>query len=98
MNALCRVIADRLFYFLIGIEIKVRILFLCMSEVLFLVDVVLKDGEVHEVCITSEKGGNCSVRNPWGKQKVKLIQNGKEKTISDLKTLPGDRLILKPFI
>ena len=98
MNALCRVIADRLFYFLIGIEIKVRILFLCMSEVLFLVDAVLKDGEVHEFCITSEKGGNCSVRNPWGKQKVKLIQNGKEKTISDLKTLPGDRLILKPFI
>lgn len=48
---LCRVIADRLFYFLIGIEIKVRYLFLCMSEVLFLVDAVLKDGEVHEVCI-----------------------------------------------
>ena len=68
----------------------------------FLVDAVLKDGEVREVSITSERGGNCSVRNPWEKQKVKLIRNGKEQTISgenlNIKTQPGERLILKPFI
>lgn len=68
----------------------------------FLVDAVLKDGKVREVSITSERGGNCSVRNPWERQKVKLIRNGKEQTISgenlNIKTQPGDRLILKPFI
>lgn len=67
----------------------------------FLVDAILKSGEVTEVSITSEKGGNCSIRNPWGKQKVKVIRNGKESVLSGenliIKTKQGDRFKMKSF-
>lgn len=65
----------------------------------FLVDATLKGGEVTSVTIYSEKGGICSIRNPWEGKEVVLIQDGKEQRLSGMnlrmKTLPNTRLKLK---
>ncbi|HEX7261664.1 MAG TPA: LamG-like jellyroll fold domain-containing protein [Luteolibacter sp.] len=42
----------------------------------FLVSAELKGGSVTNVVITSEKGGNCTVRNPWSDQQVRSDRAG----------------------
>lgn len=66
----------------------------------FLVDATLKCGEVAHVGISSEKGGICSIRNPW-KRKVMLVQDGRKQTVSGanlrIKTQPMSRFTLEPI-
>lgn len=66
----------------------------------FLVDATLKDGAVTSVAVRSEKGGVCSLRNPWVGKEVVLVQEGKEQRLrgTDLrvKTQPNTRFELKP--
>jgi len=73
----------------------------------FLVSAELKDGVAAGVKIVSEKGGPCTVQNPWSGKKVRLIRNGKslgvfgEKKSGDrftFRTTPGETLELQPVM
>jgi hypothetical protein len=56
----------------------------------FLVSAQQKNGEVYNVKITSEKGRNCILVNPWPGKKVMLFRNGKK-----AETIIGERMIFK---
>ena len=56
----------------------------------FLVSAELKGGIVFGVKITSEKGGDCTIQNPWPGKSVRVMRNGKK-----AETLTGERLIVK---
>ncbi len=58
----------------------------------FLVSSELKDGKVQQVKITSERGRDCTVVNPWPGQKVRLIRGDKSETLS------GERFTFKTGI
>jgi hypothetical protein len=67
----------------------------------FLVSAELKDGKVSGVSITSEKGRDCAIVNPWPNQTVRVIRNGTSaETVSGLrftlKTGSGEMLGLEP--
>ena len=67
----------------------------------FLVSAELKNGIVSGVKITSEKGGDCTVVNPWPDKKVTLVRNGKPAEILQgnrftFKTSAGEKLALEP--
>jgi hypothetical protein len=53
----------------------------------FLVSGALRGGVVRDVSIVSEKGGDCTVVNPWGAEPVQLIRNGKA-----AETVAGERV------
>jgi hypothetical protein len=53
----------------------------------FLVSGALKGGVVGDVSIVSEKGGDCTVVNPWGAEPIQLIRNGKA-----AETVAGERV------
>ena len=56
----------------------------------FLVCGELKDGQVRNVTILSEKGRECTVQNPWPGKSVTLSRNGKK-----AETLKGNRFTFK---
>ena len=56
----------------------------------FLVSSALKGGVVQFVKITSEKGRDCTLLNPWRGKAVEVYRDGKK-----IKTLKGDRVVLK---
>ena len=67
----------------------------------FLISAELKGGVVCNVKITSEKGRDCTVQNPWPGKSVRMVRNGKlAETVSGkrftLKTIPGEKLELRP--
>jgi hypothetical protein len=67
----------------------------------FLVSAQQKNGEVADVKITSEKGRNCILINPWLGKKITLFRNGKKgETISgeriSFKTSPRETIEIKP--
>lgn len=43
----------------------------------FLVSAELKGGIISGVKISSERGGECTIRNPWRNKTVRVIRNGK---------------------
>lgn len=53
----------------------------------FLISSSMKEGQIQNVTIKSEKGRPCKVENPWRGNPVKILRNGKE-----WKTLEGDIL------
>jgi alpha-L-fucosidase 2 len=53
----------------------------------FLVSAELREGVVQGVRLVSEKGGDCTVMNPWPDREVRLVRNG---TAAEM--LAGDRL------
>ena len=56
----------------------------------FLVSSALKGGEVKFVKITSEKGRDCTVVNPWPGKSVEVYRDGKK-----VQTLTGERIMMK---
>ena len=56
----------------------------------FLVSAELKDGNATGVKITSEKGRDCIIANPWPGKNVSVIRNDKSG-----ETVSGDRFTLK---
>ena len=65
----------------------------------FLVSAELKNGVVRGVRISSEKGKNCTIQNPWPGNEVRVTRNGKSaESIAGarftLKTSSGERLEL----
>ena len=56
----------------------------------FLVSAGLKAGVISGVTITSEKGRDCTIQNPWPGKKIQIIRNSKKK-----ETVEGDRFTLK---
>jgi hypothetical protein len=56
----------------------------------FLVSAEVNGGIISGVIITSEKGGDCNVVNPWTGQTVRVMRNNKKP-----ETLTGDRLTVK---
>ncbi len=67
----------------------------------FLVSAQQKNSEVSDVKITSEKGRNCTLVNPWPGKKITLFRNWKKgETISgeriSFKTSPGETIEIKP--
>ncbi len=56
----------------------------------FLVSSELRNGDVQNVLIKSEKGMNCTVQNPWPGNSVTLYRNGRKS-----ETLGGDRFTFK---
>ena len=56
----------------------------------FLVSSELNDGEVQYVSITSEKGRDCVVQNPWPGKRVTVCRADR-----NLATASGNRLTLK---
>lgn len=56
----------------------------------FLVSAEVKGGIVSGVVVTSEKGGDCTIQNPWPGKTVRIIRNGKLVKIES-----GDRFIIK---
>jgi hypothetical protein len=66
----------------------------------FLVSAELKAGVVAGVKITSEKGRDCTIQNPWPGKKLQVVRNGKKKETVEgerftLKTKPGESIELK---
>jgi len=59
----------------------------------FLVSAELQKGVVTDTRITSEKGRDCTVVNPWPNKKVQVIRNGR-----NAETLSGDRFTLKTSV
>jgi hypothetical protein len=47
----------------------------------FLVSAERKSGKIGQVRIYSEMGNPCTIINPWGKQPVNIIRNGKRSGI-----------------
>ena len=67
----------------------------------FLIDSELKGGNVQYVKVLSEKGRNCSIKNPWPQKTVKLLRSGEQIEIIDgyvlqFATNEGDFLLLAP--
>ncbi len=67
----------------------------------FLVSAELTSGNVTGVNITSEKGGDCVVVNPWPEKPVRVLRNGKAAGSErgarfTLPTVPGDTVELAP--
>ncbi len=60
------------------------------AEGAFLVSSALKNGVVQTVKITSERGRDCTLVNPWADKGVDVYQDGKK-----LATLQGARVVLK---
>lgn len=56
----------------------------------FLVSAELKGGEISHVKITSEKGRDCTIANPWPSHQVRVIRNGNAS-----ETVEGDKFIIK---
>ena len=61
-----------------------------MNKGAFLVSAGLKAGVISGVTITSEKGRDCTIQNPWPGKKIQIIRNSKKK-----ETVEGDRFTLK---
>jgi hypothetical protein len=67
----------------------------------FLVTSSMRKGEVEFVDVLSQAGGECRLRNPWGKTAVTLYRNGKKAgTISGslltFKTTTGEEIVVVP--
>jgi alpha-L-fucosidase 2 len=67
----------------------------------FLVSAELKDGVIGNVRITSERGRECLMDNPWPDREVRLVRNGREaESLSGnrltFKTTPGETIIPLP--
>ncbi len=66
----------------------------------FLVSAELKGGQVQPVRITSEKGRDCIVLNPWPGRRVRLLRAKGEETLQGervtFKTKPGETVTLAP--
>jgi hypothetical protein len=67
----------------------------------FLVSAELKTGAITHVKITSEKGKDCTVLNPWPGRTVRVSRNGQpsQSLLGDrltFKTIPGDTFELAP--
>lgn len=67
----------------------------------FLVSAELKDGVIGKVRITSERGRECRVENPWPDSKVRLTRNGRQaESLTGkrftFKTTPGESISLQP--
>ncbi|MBE0654261.1 MAG: hypothetical protein IH594_10720 [Bacteroidales bacterium] len=67
----------------------------------FLVSSQIKKGKVQYIKITSEKGGNCNIENPWNVKKVNITINGVPSVVEagkifTLKTSKDDVIIIKP--
>jgi len=60
------------------------------AEGAFLVSSSLRGGVVQGVKITSERGRDCTLVNPWPGKAVNVYQDGRK-----LATLPGERVVLK---
>lgn len=66
----------------------------------FLVSAQQKNGDVSELKITSERGRNCTIVNPWPGKKITLFRNGKKRETSSgkritFKTSPGETIECK---
>ena len=59
----------------------------------FLVSAELKNGVVTGVKITSEKGRDCAIVNPWPDKKVRVIRNGRK-----AETVGSDRFVVKTAV
>ena len=71
------------------------------AEGAFLVSAELKSGIVSGVKITSEKGGDCVIQNPWPGKSVRVTRNGQSAEIVSgprfsLKTTIGESIELQP--
>ena len=69
----------------------------------FLVSAELKGGIASGVKVTSEKGGDCVIQNPWPDQSVRVIRNGQSAESASgprftLKTTVGESIEIKPEI
>jgi len=69
----------------------------------FLVSAELKGGEISGVGITSEKGRDCSIVNPWPGRKVRIVHaDGSTESASGeilvFKTHPGENMSLTPEV
>lgn len=60
------------------------------AEGAFLVSSALKGGVVQAVKITSERGRDCTLVNPWPGKAIVVYQNGNK-----LETLQGERVVMK---
>lgn len=64
----------------------------------FLIDATLKNKEVTQINIISEKGNTCVIRNPWNEKKVSLSRKDKKEILSGselrIKTDPGEQFVL----
>lgn len=64
----------------------------------FLIDATLKNKEVTQINITSEKGNMCVICNPWDGKKVSLSRKDKKEILSGsklrIKTDPGEQFVL----
>ncbi|MEO5715154.1 MAG: LamG-like jellyroll fold domain-containing protein [Luteolibacter sp.] len=68
----------------------------------FLVSAELKGGIVSDVKITSEKGVDCTIVNPWSGRKIQVVRNGTKAEIVEgdrttLKTKVSEKLELAPM-
>lgn len=74
----------------------------CFSNIrcwgVFLVSSELKEGEVRQVMITSERGRDCTVQNPWPGRLVTLRSEGRDEILNGprftFRTRVGERLEL----
>jgi len=69
----------------------------------FLVSAELKGGVASGVKITSEKGGDCVVQNPWPDKSVRVIRNGQPTEVVSgprftLKTAFGETIVIEPEV
>lgn len=65
----------------------------------FLVSSSIKNGEIPEVTVYSEKGRVCNLQNPWPGRSVKVSRNGKDEgnrsgDILIINTSEGDKIVL----
>lgn len=68
----------------------------------FLVSAELKDGVIGNVRITSERGHDCRMENPWPESRVRLVRNGRKGEVLTgkrltFKTSAGDAIFLQPM-
>jgi len=59
----------------------------------FLISAELKDGMIGGVTITSEKGTDCTIINPWPGETIRVVRNGKP-----AESLAGERFKLKTSV
>ncbi|MDR3691309.1 MAG: hypothetical protein P4L46_18155 [Fimbriimonas sp.] len=67
----------------------------------FLVSAEFKRGDISHVVVTSEKGRDCTVQNPWPEQRVRLIRNAVpaeslQGPRFSFKTKPNESIELQP--
>lgn len=64
----------------------------------FLVDATLKDKEITQISIASEKGNVCHIRNPWNGKRTLLSRKDKKEVLSGdelrIETAPGEHFVL----